>query len=136
MLSDHARRALETRGHIDQRGIGRTVQSRLCRKCGRPVMVGTDAMVTGVSVAADPAPLTVFGELAAVMDGCATFDLTFTTRYEIDYRDQWRIEGVPAGTGRSDVVAEHRCGRFNTAIKESHFVGRISTLNSIGEPPF
>lgn len=100
-------------------------------------MTGADAPRCGVTVALDPVPLDVLGELRAVMDGLATFDLSFTGgRYEIDRRDQWRIEGNPPCSGNFDVLAEHRCQRYNIAGTSTQFVGADNPANPDGPPPF
>lgn len=135
MIMDPKIRAhLERAGHVDNRGIGRTVQAKFCRTCGRSTLTASDAPMAALTAVADPAPLDVYGELAAVMAGLATYDLRWTgARYELDFRDYWHIQEMPPG-GRSDVLAQHLCGRVNvpgSTTRHSAMAAIVTPLDAI-----
>lgn len=73
-----------------------------CRSCGRPLLAVT---VGGLDRHVDPAPLTELGELAALMSGRVTYDLSGSLADHLIRRTVHRI-AVPRGL---PVVAEHRC---------------------------
>lgn len=136
-MDDRLKRHLEAAGYIDGDGIGRRVQSRFCRVCHRPTLTAADAPMAGHTVRVDPTPLDAMGELAALLAGCSTFDLSWAgERYELDFRYEWHIRGAPPGTGRSDVLAEHRCGRVNISAQTSNHVFRSSEASAPVDPPF
>ncbi len=94
-----------------------------CRHCAAPVFRGLDADVTALEVTVDVRPLNAAGELAALIEGRRTYELTWTARpgrYELDRRDHFRIKGRPPGTQGIDVLAAHLCdqplgsGRLST----------------------
>ena len=65
-------------------------------------------MCAGVANA-DPTPLSPLGEALALIGGRRTYALRQSSgRLELQLRDQWQIEGSPAGT-RYDIVPAHTC---------------------------
>lgn len=108
-LPPHIRRHLQATGVLTDRGTSRRARLIECRFCRAWVVAGLDADVAAFDSSADPTPLTPTGEVLALLDGRATFDLTERRdRSELDYRDAAVITGHPADRGR--VLAEHRCG--------------------------
>jgi hypothetical protein len=72
-----------------------------CQKCRHPVMAST---VSGLPRHIDISALTMAGELAALLEGRATFSL---------YGERlWRRNAEQIASGRRDypVFREHRCG--------------------------
>lgn len=112
-LPDHVKRRLEQLGLLDPvTGATRRARACLCPTCRRPVMRGIDREYGGMSVDADPEPLTVNGEVNALMTGARTYNLQWVPRpggmgYTLDSRDQWQIARWPAGSNGMDVLAEH-----------------------------
>lgn len=108
-MSDEARQRAIARA---QQGPQRAAQSSGCRLCGRPVMVGLDDDSCALTAVVDPYPLSPAGEVVALMQGRKTYTLAWAGgRYEIDRRDEWRIEGNPPGSRPTvDVVVNHECG--------------------------
>jgi hypothetical protein len=109
-----------------------------CKQCGEPVFRGLDADIAALEVCTDVRPLNAAGELAALIAGRATFELTWERgrgRYELRRRDQWQIAGRPPGTGGMDVLAAHHCGLSSGS-------GRLQSGPAAGmveqptEPPF
>lgn len=76
--------------------------------CGAAVLHGVDANVAGFTATADSRPLTRTGELLAVIQGRAVYDLD--SRPSLHRRRAWHIRGNPP-TPYRPVVAEHRCGQ-------------------------
>lgn len=104
------RRRLEDTGLMDaETGATRTARTRRCPTCRRPIIHGLDANWAAQIACCDPWPLTPIGEALTLLAGRRTWSLTFAGRYELDYRDHWRIRGLPAAT-RHDVLAAHECG--------------------------
>lgn len=105
-------RRLEAMGLRDpDSGAMRKARASYCQSCRRPVMIGLDAEWCALARRCDPAPLSATGEALALLAGRRTFSLTWMGgRYEIDFRDQWRIRQDPAGcTPGLDVLVEHDC---------------------------
>lgn len=108
-LPDHVRRHLEATGVLTADGFSRRARLHPCRACAQPVVSGLDANVCALTGHADPHPLTASGEVAALLDGRTTYELTDRVdRSELDARDTWDIRARPAG-GDPPVLAEHRC---------------------------
>ena len=109
-LPDAAKRALEAKGLRDpDTGAMRKAQKRRCPTCRRQVWRGIDREFGGLSRDCDPQPLTVAGEVAALMDGRITFDLQYRHGYGhvIDSRASYHIRPWPAGQSGMDVLVEH-----------------------------
>lgn len=90
----------------------RTARAEFCPSCRRVVMVGLSADFGGYVVAADPQPMTAFGEAVALMSGRGTVGLRWRyDHYELEDRSSFRIRGSPAGTNGLDVLVVHECDR-------------------------
>lgn len=79
----------------------------LVHRCGGLVLVGLDDEAMAWPAYADPIPLTVAGEAAALMAGRKTYTLRGIYVFTLTYRDRWVIEA-----GRRDdirVLASHEC---------------------------
>lgn len=100
---------LEALGRWDTDGIRRAAAARLCR-CGARILAALDDDVAALPVRADPAPLDAAGELAALMQGRATFRLQHNNgKWELDRRSVFDIQQQPAE--ETHVLPEHKCGR-------------------------
>lgn len=75
-----------------------------CRRCGRPVLFG---LAEGLTVRADPVPLTAAAEDQALTAGRQTYTLT---RTGLVHRDESRRADPRLS---SPVVADHLCPRRN-----------------------
>lgn len=89
-------------------------------------MRGLDDDRTAGIVTADSRPLSAVGELVALLEGRATYDLAWRGfRYELDYRYVENVKGNPPGHFADvDVVCEHRCGKPITHIAPYRRGGR------------
>lgn len=107
-LPDWLRRHLEDTGQLRADRITRHVSGRRCPACGGPVLAGlTDP--PSLAYLADPHPLSPLGEALAVLADRQTLGLwTAGTGYRLSRRDSFAMR-TPAGQGRCDVLAEHRC---------------------------
>jgi hypothetical protein len=80
--------------------------------CGAWTLVGLDDDVLAFTARVDPTPLTPAGELACVLAGRPTYDLTRRgTRRVLDARDDHALRARPpaAPGARYDVLPAHRC---------------------------
>ena len=101
-----AAHATRTGAHMGQR----TARVHGCTHCGQPIFRGLDDSIAAIDVTADIRPLDAAGELAALLAGRSTVELTWLSdRYELHRRDRWRIRDRPAGTPGIDVLAAHTC---------------------------
>lgn len=76
-----------------------------CRRCGRPILA---AHSEGIPARADLDPLDRYGELIALLDGRATYDLQpfgLPRRPYLIHRYDWRIQAAPCWP----IVADHKC---------------------------
>ena len=79
-------------------------------QCGHLVLYGLDADTAAGTAIVDPLPLTVGGELAALLTGRNTYEYRPHIK-ELDHRDKHMIAGKPAGSDpHIPTLAEHRCG--------------------------
>jgi hypothetical protein len=110
-----------------------------CRNCAAPVFRGLDADLMALEVTLDVRPVNAAGELAALIEGRRTYELSWIARpgrYEIERRDHFRISGRPPGTSGIDVLTSHVCGqtigfdRLSTG-PAAHMVEHLPD-----EPPF
>jgi len=103
------RAMLEVQGLMVDR-MTRRVSARTCRECHAPILAAIAGDVCGIPAYVDPAPLSPLGEALAVLGGRYTCSLRPAPRgLQLDLRDSYHITEA-AGSGRYDVVAEHRCG--------------------------
>jgi hypothetical protein len=80
--------------------------------CGAWTLVGLDDDLLAFQARVDPTPLTPATELACVLAGRATYDLTRRgTRRVLDARDDHALRARPpaAPGARYDVLPAHRC---------------------------
>lgn len=97
-------------GHLTIEGIGRRAQPRFCPTCRARILAGLDDDKAALRADVDPSPVTALGEMLAQLEGRRTYALVHNFgRLVLDYRDAGRIAYRPAGSGRLDVLAEHRC---------------------------
>jgi hypothetical protein len=85
---------------------------RLCLTCGAWTLVGLDDDTLAFTARVDPTPLTPAGELACVLAGRPTYDLTRRgVRRVLDARDDYALRARPpvAPGARYDVLPAHRC---------------------------
>ena len=100
---------LETTGAGNPDRIGRAARIHHCKHCGRYILTGLDNDMCAGVANADPTPLSPLGEALALIGGRRTYALRQSSgRLELQLRDQWQIEGSPAGT-RYDIVPAHTC---------------------------
>jgi hypothetical protein len=104
-------RRLDENGVIDiATGATRKARPAKCRKCGACVVRGLNDDIMAWSVDCDPEPLTPEGEALARIAGIAVYELNlWAGRPQLDRRSAWRIASAPAGTDRTDILAEHQC---------------------------
>jgi hypothetical protein len=102
-------RHLEETGAGNPDRIGRQVRATVCRTCHAPTLTGLDNDMCAGVAHADPTPLSPLGEALALLGGRNTYTLHQASgRLELQIRDQWQIQGSPAGT-RHDVLPAHTC---------------------------
>lgn len=75
-----------------------------CVRCDEPVLRGLDADIAAFPARTDIYPLSLHGEVQALMAGRRTYELRLG---ELDHRDRWMITGRPASS--ITVVADHVC---------------------------
>lgn len=102
-----------------------------CTHCRAAILYGLDADLCALSVRADPTPLTLLGEVLALMDGRATYSLvTADGRKLLDIRDEWMI----AGTRRWPVLPAHKCGA--SLVAHIEHIAQRHRYAIPAEPPF
>jgi hypothetical protein len=126
------------KGILQIDGVNRRARLRACPTCRAVCLEGLDDDRCAGMARVDPVPLSAWGEVAALMDGLATYDLhTPGGRLTLDYRDSWCVQARPAGTTlRVDVMAQHRCGRWSQGVCASmlHKAYAATVLTDV--PPF
>jgi hypothetical protein len=102
-------------------GVSRRARLVACPRCRQAVIRGLDDPDNAMEARCDPWPLSVQGEVAALVEGLGTFDLSREgDGRALDYRYAESIQGRPAGlTPDWDVVVEHRCGRGPQGVAPS-----------------
>jgi hypothetical protein len=96
-------------------GYTRAARAAKCEKCVARVIKGWTDEPCAILATCDPAPLSNLGEVVAILQGRATYDLAYRGgRLELDDRDDFHIKGSPPETPnwwreQADVLAEHRC---------------------------
>lgn len=112
-MPDWLIRRLENAGLMDpDTGATRNARASRCITCRRPILIGIDSDWCGRSITCDPQPLARNGEALAQVLGIPTYMLGHPGgRWQLDYRDPWRIRSWPAATQRFDVLASHDCHR-------------------------
>jgi hypothetical protein len=80
-----------------------------CRRCGRPIITAVAGHIAGLTVRADPEPLSATEEILALLDGRLTWHLITEAlgTQRITWRDPTAIRAGPK-PGRH-VIADHRC---------------------------
>jgi hypothetical protein len=92
--------------------IGARYAAPRLHHCGAWTLIGLDDDVLAFTARVDPIPLTPAGELACVLAGRPTYDLTRRgTRRVLDARDDHALRARPpaAPGARYDVLPAHRC---------------------------
>jgi hypothetical protein len=120
---------LEAKGVLTN-GVGRAVQATACPRCHARTLTAYAGDIAQVLVKVDPEPLSPLGEALALLAGRYTCSLWRAgNRYELDLRDSFHIR-TPAGSGKCDVHAEHRCGAPPLPSIKSQFPARSRTLET------
>lgn len=97
-------------GAMTETGLTRRARPRPCPSCGTWTVCGLDADILALEARCDTTPLNALGEVLVLAGGRRTVELVHTRgRYQLEQRWADHIEGRPAGAGRYDVLAEHRC---------------------------
>lgn len=80
-----------------------------CRRCGHPILTAIAGHVAGLTVRADPEPMTPQQELLALLDGRLTWHLITEAlgTQRITWRDPTAIRAGPKPDRH--VIADHRC---------------------------
>jgi len=112
-----------------------------CARCNRPVLAAT---VGGLDRHVDPATLNQAGELAAILEGRATYFLATE-----DYLVRRTVEHIKGASVQRPVLADHACRSVDTRHVDeawtaygvaliSHLLGGtvIPAGDDGGEPPF
>lgn len=105
----HVQAALIGEGHMTEDHLTHRARPRTCKDCWAALLAGVDDLGTDAIV--DDAPLTVRGELQALLAGKRTWALC---GQELCARDEWFIQRFTADT--LPVYAAHQCG---TALPEN-----------------
>lgn len=84
------------------------VKTRRCPICRATIVTGLDEGVGPDIATVDPHPLTIEGELLALVAGRATYGIS--EGFELGYRDTWRIQHLPPEPRGYTVHATHKCG--------------------------
>ncbi len=104
----HLLRILQAKGVITDRGTFRTARLRRCSACRVPVLAGLDGDVLALDVDVDVVPLSRRGELSALVDGRATYELASGGRLH-RRRPRQVVHGSPSGASTTHAV--HQCDR-------------------------
>lgn len=97
-------------GAMTETGLTRRARPRPCASCGAWTVCGLDADMLALEARCDTTPLTALGEVLVLATGRRTAELVQTRgRFQLEQRWADHIESRPAGAGRYDVLAEHRC---------------------------
>lgn len=114
--------------------MARNARASTCPKCGAYRIHGLDSDWAALPAKVDPEPLSALGEAQATIGGLRTYELSrYGGGYRIDGRNDLTVRGRPAGSGRIDVLAEHR---FGVALDRAPPVIRLSRPVSSAVPPF
>lgn len=110
--------------------IGARYASPRLHHCGAWTLVGLDDDLLAIQARVDPTPLTPAGELACVLAGRPTYDLTNRGgRRVLDLRDDYAIRARPpaAPGARYDVLPAHRCHQPTPGVQAASTTPRVST---------
>lgn len=100
------RQMLIDKGVLTEQGLSRKARIRTHRPCGLPTLAGIDSDLAGLDAWCDLGELHAYGEAMALISGRRTYELWGG---RLGHRDQWQIQGRPAGSSRHPVFSEHRC---------------------------
>ena len=116
-LPDWLVEQLASAGRLNIDGVGLVATAQVCRRCRAVVIAGLDGDVAGMPFRAEPAAVTVAGEVWAVLAGRHTFRLNgrIPKLARLDGRYSWDRELSPAGSIDEYnypvlVLVEHKCG--------------------------
>lgn len=129
---------LQASGYMDENGVTRRVRAVTCRRCHAPILTGLSADVAAHTAEVDPAPISPLGEALAVLAGRRTYTLRHLGgKWVVTPRSSFAIAGTPAGTGRHDTLAAHRCGTPPLPSAPSVYAARAAGDYPKGTPcPF
>ena len=119
--------SLTTRSKImTEHLISRPAHPAECARCGSRVLTGMDG---GLTVAANPQPLTVAAEIAARIDGRPVFDLLITAGGKTYLTDR-HVNRVRAGRDNDvPVLGAHECGARAVAAETLDYQSRNARRN-------
>jgi hypothetical protein len=114
--------------------ITRAAKAAICLRCDGCRLDGLDSDRCALDVHVDPEPISAFGELQATLAGLRTFEIRRVAGgYHLEWRDAGHIRVRPAGSGRVDVLVEHRCG---FVVDRAPPVLRVRSVSVFDVPPF
>jgi len=111
-MTEQTRRVLVARGIMDEHtGATRNARYSRCANCKSRIIIGFDADFGYRAVECDPTPLSVAGELAAMLANRRIYRLTsHGGHWRIDDRDIFSLRATPPGTKGTDILVTHVCG--------------------------
>jgi hypothetical protein len=90
-----------------------------------------------MAVECDAAPLSLQGELSAIILGRRTYDLrSHGGRWLIDRREYWHMRDTPPGSPRNDVLILHSCDGPQFDSIRSTIQGSEAAIVLPDEPPY
>ena len=110
---------------------------RHCRHCGLVVLAAIDPDITNRTQVLDALPVTAAGELAALLDGCESFQWLPLAPPEITYRGGHDISENHAD--KCAVLVTHLCGKrrdVNWSAAARMYPKRSVSDSADTEPPF
>lgn len=126
---ERVKASLVAKGLMDHQGVTAKPKPRHCARCGAAVIAAIDDL--GLTVACDPHPTTVAGELDALMRGAATF--TPLDGRALVYRTARRIRQW--NPDLYDVLVIHECRMPPPPINPTRIRPRRKD-DSNAPPPF
>lgn len=112
------------------RHIGEAAAIHACPSCRRHTLLASDG---GLAVRADLEHLSVNGEITALIQNRATFDVLIyglPRRMHLEFRD---LDRIRAGR-RHPVIADHQCGNLLTQFTEPYDDTRTEIVMSYRKP--
>jgi hypothetical protein len=126
-MDTYLKRHLIGEGHLSETGLTHRPRLRHCQRgCGLVLLAAINDY--GLDTWLDPYPVTIAAELAALLDGRATYT---QCENELVLRDAWRISRRNAD--REPAWVEHRCGSPPFEINYRHV--KTKTRTDYSQPP-